>query len=141
MQSSIHDFFWGAWQQEKATTIAHDCIFEQHSRRCRLCAPCCGSRASFQKGLCGFLMKFGSKIIQPLCRMPQDGVCVLVPNFGCYLLGRIAGVFHNLLHTLGTAKDFLQHLTTYRSAIHGQTVEADHLCFCNFLVGRLNVRK
>ena len=32
MQSSIHDFFLGggAWQQNKATTIAHDCIFEQH---------------------------------------------------------------------------------------------------------------
>ena len=136
MQSSIHDFFWGAWQQEKATTIAHDCIFEQHSRRCRLCAPCCGSRASFQKGLCGFLMKFGS-----FCRMPQDGVCVLVPNFCCYLSGRIGGVIQKIHHTRGTTKQFLQHLTTYRFAIKGQCVEADHLACCNFLVGRLNVRK
>ena len=49
-----------AQQLDFNAPIAHDCIFEQHSRRCRLCAPCCGSRASFQKGLCGFLMKFGS---------------------------------------------------------------------------------
>ena len=49
-----------AQQLDFNAPIAHDCIFEQHSRRCRLCAPCYGSRASFQKGLCGFLMKFGN---------------------------------------------------------------------------------